>query len=73
MTTQPIATTYSEILNLLGELIISQKETDRKFQETDHRLQETCMPTGRYMVRWRGFASRMAPIAMPSLLPLVFP
>ncbi|NEX23853.1 hypothetical protein G3480_26990, partial [Thiorhodococcus mannitoliphagus] len=36
-----MATTYAEILDLLGELIASQKETDRRFQETDRKFQET--------------------------------
>ncbi|NEX22882.1 hypothetical protein G3480_21695 [Thiorhodococcus mannitoliphagus] len=36
-----MATTYAEILDLLGELIASQKETERRFQETDRKFQET--------------------------------
>lgn len=33
--------TYDDILVLMRELFISQKDTDRKFQETDRKFQET--------------------------------
>lgn len=36
-----MATTYEDILKLLGELIEAQKVTDNKFQETDLKFQET--------------------------------
>jgi hypothetical protein len=36
-----MATTADEVWQLLGELISSQKETDRRMKETDRRMQET--------------------------------
>ena len=36
-----MATTADEVWQLLGELIQAQKETERRFQEGEHRFQET--------------------------------
>jgi len=36
-----MATTADDVWRLLGELAEAQKETERKFQESEHRLQET--------------------------------
>ena len=41
-----MATTYEEVLALLGKLIQAQQETDRKFQETDRKFQETARLVG---------------------------
>ena len=42
-----MATTADEVWRLLGELIESQKETDRRFQETERLLKEQSQETDR--------------------------
>jgi len=42
-----MATTADEVWQLLGELIQSQKETDRRFQETERLLQEQSQESDR--------------------------
>jgi hypothetical protein len=42
-----MATTADDVWRLLGELIESQKETDRRFQETDRILKEQAQKTDR--------------------------
>jgi hypothetical protein len=43
----PIATTADDVWRLLGELVAAQKETDRRFQETERFLQEQSQETDR--------------------------
>jgi hypothetical protein len=42
-----MATTYEDVLNLFREVAESQKETERKFQETDRLLKESSQETDR--------------------------
>ena len=42
-----MARTYEEVVALLGELVESQQETDRKFQETDRLIREGSQETER--------------------------
>ncbi|OBU78089.1 hypothetical protein [Cylindrospermopsis raciborskii] len=44
-----MATTADEVWKLLGELIESQKETERKFQETERFLREQSQETERFL------------------------
>lgn len=44
-----MVTTADEVWKLLGELIESQKETDRKFQETERLLREQAQATERLL------------------------
>ncbi|MBA4465071.1 hypothetical protein FHK98_04450 [Cylindrospermopsis raciborskii CS-506_A] len=44
-----MATTADEVWKLLGELIESQKETERKFQETERFLREQSQETERLL------------------------
>jgi hypothetical protein len=44
-----MATTADEVWRLLGELIEAQKETDRRFQETDRLLREQSQETERLL------------------------
>jgi hypothetical protein len=57
-----MATTYDDILALLGELIEAQKETDRKFQETDRKFQDTARLVSNLGGQWGLFVeNQVAP------------
>lgn len=56
-----------EVWRLLGELIKSQQETDRRMKETDRRMKETDRRMGRWINGWGSFVEGLAAPSIPKI------